>query len=196
MSASRRRPRQTTVFPGEGRRPSPGNPRGGQACQKNRRVLCFAPRFPELLTRWSRILISGGVKAIVGGASGAARAIIVNHITRQLTMQNTATKFANLSAVRNLASSARQPDFKTLWKTSIFQRMAYHRIFSTACSKLCTSKSVRSLQTIGLRPDGALISVARITLSSSEGYRFCFPMGGKISTRLNRTSREAWLISS
>ena len=46
------------------------------------------------------------------------------------------------------------------------------------------------------RPDGALISVAWITVSSSAGYRFCFPIGGKTVTRLNRTSREAVLISS
>ena len=67
-----------------------------------------------------------------GDTFGAARAIIVSHKTRQLKMQNTAIKLARRSAVRSFESSARQPLFKILWKTSIFQRIAYQLIFSIA----------------------------------------------------------------
>jgi hypothetical protein len=43
----------------------------------------------------------------------------------QLTMQRIAMRFASRSAVRSFASSALQPDFKILWKVSIFHLCAY-----------------------------------------------------------------------
>ena len=42
---------------------------------------------------------------------------------RQLTTVMRASNFTSRSAVCNFASSARQPDFMTLWNTSIFQRI-------------------------------------------------------------------------
>src|ERR1700723_2607436 len=51
---------------------------------------------------------------------------------RQLRMQNSEKRFANRSAVRNLDSSALQPDLRILWNISIFQRIAYHSSFSMA----------------------------------------------------------------
>lgn len=59
----------------------------------------FAPRFPLSATRRSRILISVAVNAIAGSASGAARAIIVIHNTRQLTIQNSATRLMPKPAI-------------------------------------------------------------------------------------------------
>ena len=59
-----------------------------------------------------------------GSRSGSTRLSIVNQNTRQLRIQNTARSLTSRSAVRSRACSARQPDFRTLWKTSIFRRMA------------------------------------------------------------------------
>jgi hypothetical protein len=42
---------------------------------------------------------------------------MVNHMTRQLTIVNPATKFTKRSAARNLPSAARPSDFKTSWNT-------------------------------------------------------------------------------
>lgn len=76
---------------------------------------------------------------------------------------------ARRSAVWSLASSAQHPGLRILWKTSIFQRMEYQRIFSIASPGLRTSRSVTSFQKIGLRPDGASTSDAWITVRSSDG---------------------------
>ena len=43
-------------------------------------------------------------------------------------MQKTAMRLARRSAVRNFESSALQPDFRILWNSSIFHRMAYQLI--------------------------------------------------------------------
>jgi hypothetical protein len=51
---------------------------------------------------------------------------------RQLTMQKIDIRFTSRSALRSLESSALQPDLRILWNSSIFQRIAYHCIFSTA----------------------------------------------------------------
>ncbi len=48
---------------------------------------------------------------------------------RQLRMQKIAIRLTIRSAVRSFESSALQPDFKILWKVSIFQRMAYQDSF-------------------------------------------------------------------
>src|SRR3954471_21269184 len=69
-------------------------------------------------------------------------------------MQKTAISFTKRSAVLSRLSSARQPDFRILWNTSIFQRRAYQRSFSTAAPCDRTGKSVISFQSIGGR--GAL----------------------------------------
>lgn len=73
---------------------------------------------------------------MAGAAFGAVRFSMVNQNTRQLRIQKTAMRLASRSAVRSLESSARQPDLRILWKTSIFQRMAYQSIFSTASERV------------------------------------------------------------
>ena len=89
----------------------------------------------RFMAKLVRSAISVSVSAIVGGACGAVRLSIVNQKTRQLMMQKTAMRLASRSAVRSLDSSALQPDLRILWKTSIFQRMAYQSIFSIAASR-------------------------------------------------------------
>src|ERR1019366_10651018 len=118
--------------------------------------------------RRSRSTISASVSATVGGESGEVRASIVSHNTRQLMMQKTETRFARRSAVRNFASSARQPDFKILWKTSIFQRIAYHLIFSTASAQLATGRAVSNFHSMRFRPFGALGSAAWETARGAD----------------------------
>src|ERR1700737_2933902 len=76
--------------------------------------------------------ISSCVKARVGDELGSERFIMVIQKTRQLRMQNTEIKLTSRSAVLSFDSSALQPDFKILWNTSIFHRMAYHSSFSIA----------------------------------------------------------------
>src|SRR3954466_10014534 len=71
--------------------------------------------------------ISPEVSASRASLLGATRLIIVIQNTRQLRMQKTAISFTRRSAVRSRACSARQPDFRILWNTSIFQRSAYQR---------------------------------------------------------------------
>ena len=73
--------------------------------------------------------ISTAVKATVGEIMGATRFTIVIQKMRQLRMQNTAIRLTIRSAARSFDSSALQPDFRILWKVSIFQRMAYQVSF-------------------------------------------------------------------
>jgi hypothetical protein len=79
--------------------------------------------------------------------------------------------FAKPSDVLNLDSSALHPDFKTLWNVSIFQRIAYHSIFSIASDSDLTGKLVNSFQKILSLPSGTDVSVAWITVKSCAGYR-------------------------
>ena len=67
--------------------------------------------------------------ATSGEAVGARRFSIVIQKIRQLRIQNTAMRLASRSAVRSFEASALQPDFRILWKVSIFHRMAYQEIF-------------------------------------------------------------------
>src|SRR5665213_3417930 len=97
---------------------------------------------------------------MAGAAFDEVRVRIVNQNTRQLRIQKTAMRLASRSAVRSLESSARQPDLRILWKTSIFQRIAYQLIFSTASERVRAGKSLISFQSIGLRPCGAPRSMA------------------------------------
>ena len=113
--------------------------------------------------------ISASVSAERGGAPGAVLLIIVVQKMRQLRMQNTAISFASRSAVRSLAVSTRQPDFRILWNSSIFQRWAYHRNFSTASSGEATARSVASFQSTRSRPRGRVASRAWITVRSRAG---------------------------
>ena len=94
---------------------------------------------------------------------------IVIQNTRQLRMQNTAIRLVRRWAVRSLTSSALQPDLRTLWKTSIFHRKAYHWIFSMASRRDCTGKLVISFQTILSRLAGVPRSSAWITVRNSAG---------------------------
>jgi hypothetical protein len=71
------------------------------------------------------MLISVTVRASPGSASGAARFIMVSQKIRHARMQKMAMRLTSRSAVRSLASSARQPDLRILWNVSIFQRVAY-----------------------------------------------------------------------
>lgn len=80
---------------------------------------------------WSSAMISAKVGMLSGVASGLARGDIMTKNIRQLTTAMRARNLASLSAVSSLASSARQPDFMTLWNTS-------------ASSAGCTSRAVLS----------------------------------------------------
>ena len=111
-------------------------------------------------TSRSRICISIGVSATLGSASGQERRIIVIQNTRQATIQKTEISLVSRSAVRSLASSALQPDFRILWKTSIFHRRAYQRSFSAASAGEPTGRSVISFQSILGRPIGSWHSLA------------------------------------
>ena len=71
------------------------------------------------------MLVSNSVSTRDASNSGLIRLSIVNQNTRQLRIQNTASNRISRSAVHRRARSARQPDFRILWKTSIFQRMEY-----------------------------------------------------------------------
>ena len=94
-------------------------------------------------------------------------------------MQNTASNLTSLSAIPSRACSARQSDFRILWKTSIFQRMAYQHSFSTASSWLSTGRSVISFQS----DTGAARRLLRLTgVQQGEDERriaFCLPIGGR-----------------
>lgn len=120
-------------------------------------------------TSRSRSAISALVRARPAAPSGAERLIIVIQNTRQLRMQNTAISFTRRSAVLSRAASTRQPDFRTLWKTTIFQRSAYQCSFSIAASQVKTGKSVTSFQSIAGRSAGAVCSLAWITMSVRAG---------------------------
>ena len=91
---------------------------------------------------WSSTLISAEVKTELGVASGLFLAVIVRKKMRQLTTAMRARNFASRSEVSSLVSSARQPDFMTLWNVSIFQRRAYQPSFSTAAAKSATGRFV------------------------------------------------------
>ena len=67
--------------------------------------------------RRSRIFVSNPVSTKAGSRFGLARLSMVSQNTRQLRIQNTASRLTSRSAVRNRACSARQPDFRILWKT-------------------------------------------------------------------------------
>ena len=86
-----------------------------------RALLCF----PVCCSRRSSVSVS----ATRGSASGVARLIMVIQKMRQLRMHSTAIRFTSRGAVRSLASSARAPDLRILWKVSIFQRNAYQFSF-------------------------------------------------------------------
>ncbi|MER9927467.1 hypothetical protein NKJ84_32530 [Mesorhizobium sp. M0048] len=101
-----------------------------------------------------------GENAFGRGVWLGTRPDIVMKNMRQLTTGMRARNFASLSAVSSLASSARQPDFIALWKTSAFQRRAYQPSFSTAAERSPTGKLVTSFQSIGSRPGGGSSSTA------------------------------------
>ncbi len=86
--------------------------------------------------------------ANVCGPSGQTRLIVVIQKIRQLRMQYTEIRLTSRSAVRSLDSSALQPDFRILWKVSIFHRMAYQWSFSMASSREHTGKLVMSFRPV------------------------------------------------
>ena len=77
-------------------------------------------RYPTIAALWQRhwqrvipfFAFPAEIRTII--AFGAERLIMVIQKIRQLRMQRTATRFASRSAVRSLASSTRQPDFRIL----------------------------------------------------------------------------------
>ena len=85
---------------------------------------------------------------------------IVIQKTRQLRMHRIAIRLTMRSAVLSRTSSALKPDFRILWKVSIFQRMAYQLSFSIASSRDRMGRSVISFQSILSLPFGASRSVA------------------------------------
>ena len=66
--------------------------------------------------------------------------------------------------MRSRDSSALHPDFKILWKVSIFQRMAYQLNFSIALRHDATDKSVISFHSMRFRFNGSSRSRACITV--------------------------------
>ncbi|CAB3773851.1 hypothetical protein LMG29542_07469 [Paraburkholderia humisilvae] len=73
----------------------------------------------------------------------------------------------SLSAVRSRDSSALQPDFRILWKVSIFQRIAYQSSFSIASARERTGRLVISVLSMRARPGGGSRSCACRTVSCS-----------------------------
>ena len=86
-----------------------------------------SPSLPYLLppflslTNWSSNRVKL-VKDSYGEALGIARLIIVSQKMRQLRMHRIERKLTSRSAVRSFDASALQPDFRILWKVSIFHR--------------------------------------------------------------------------
>ena len=115
--------------------------------------------------------ISISVRASLGEASGARRLIMVSEKILQLNTQKTDIRLTSRSAVRSFDSSALQPDFTILWNNSIFQRNAYHWIFSIASAGDSTLRSVISFHVV--------LSRAWITVSVNSGYWRCLPIGGR-----------------
>jgi len=101
--------------------------------------------------------------------SGATRFIIVSQKIRQPSTHIKAIRLVRRCAVLKCDSSARQPDFRILWKVSIFQRMAYHCSLSMASCRLRTGKSVMSFQSIGATPLGGRRSQACNTVNVRAG---------------------------
>ena len=114
---------------------------------------------------------------------------IVSQNMRQLKMQNKARRLTSRSAVRSLDRSAWQPDFRILWKTSIFLRHAYHSSFSMASAREWIGRLVMSLHAIGSRPRGFPRSTAWSTVRASAGVRRPLSAGGKISILRQVSSR-------
>lgn len=111
------------------------------------------------------------VKARSGEMFGSERLIIVSQKMRQPSMHRMERKLTSRSAVRGFDASALQPDFRILWKVSIFQRWLYQRIFSRASRREITGKSKISFQSILSRPRGMPRSWAWMTVSF--GSRYC-----------------------
>ncbi|SAL32141.1 hypothetical protein AWB69_02768 [Caballeronia udeis] len=93
------------------------------------------------LTIRSRSSTSVCVRANWAGAWAAHRLSMVSQKIRQLRIQNTEMRLAKRSAVRNFDSSV-SPDFRILWKVSIFQRIAYQSSFSMASARDLIDRSV------------------------------------------------------
>lgn len=95
---------------------------------------------------------------------------------------------ASLSAVSSLASSARQPDFMTLWNTSAFQRRANQPSFSTATERSSTGKLVTSFQVDRLATGRRILFEG---VDVSQNLRtvalLCLPTGGKVLMAANFT---------
>src|SRR4051812_11135420 len=79
---------------------------------------------------------------------------MVSQKMRQASRQKTDSNFISRSAVRSQEASARQPDLRILWKTSIFQRNAYHTNFSIASARERTGRSVINFRSIFSRSVG------------------------------------------
>ena len=156
-------PRQRTMLP------------GGASLLRPRKPPSFASRIrkspTDLLSlssfigsRCSSSFISVSVNTKLAGSSGDTRLSWHIHNTRHARMHMIAIKLASRSAFRSFESSARQPDFSTLWKVSIFHLNVYHSSFSTASALLFTLRSVISFQEIGARSFGVPRSTAWITV--------------------------------
>ena len=75
------------------------------------------------------------VKARSGEMFGSERLIIVSQKMRQPSMHRMEKKLTSRSAVRGFDASALQPDFRILWKVSIFQRWLPADLFQSIAAR-------------------------------------------------------------
>lgn len=87
--------------------------------------------------------------------------------------------FAKPSDVLNLDSSALHPDFKILWNISIFQRIAYHSIFSIASDSDLTGKLVNSFQKFCLCLLGQTFRLRGLQLTPVPDIASLWPLVGE-----------------
>lgn len=191
ISVRRARPRHMKMFPG-----------GGSLALER-----YPPNFAIRVMKWaidgrdnsvgaadfasaSNRSSSSCIKARVGSAFGSFLLIIVIPKMRHARKQQVAIEFTKRGAVRSFDCSTLQPDFRILWKSSIFQRIAYHFSFSAASARLRTGKSVRCFHSIRSRFFGVSRSVAWITVKESGPQSLAFATGANTNIHLYRTCRR------
>jgi hypothetical protein len=109
-----------------------------------------------------------------------------------MRMQKTEIRSASRFAVLSFDSSAPHLDFRILWKTSIFQYIAYQSSFSVASGRERTGRPVISFHSIVFRPMRASRSRAWVTTRSGLGCCYCLPISGNTWMRRYLSSSTAW----
>src|SRR3954468_6986122 len=128
--------------------------------------------------------ISLCVRAISAGASGAARFMCTIQKSRHAMTQKRAKNRLRRSAVCSLQSSTEQPDFRTLWNSSMDHLLLYQESFSTACSAEPMGIFVSSVQESGSNPSGGAFSATRMTqpVTTKAFFARVILSGGRRST--------------